>query len=129
MDIIYGTIREDAVVANVKGKDFVKFMLTTVSYVTRKGKKTKRYRTYRCSYWKTANIAPYLLKGTVLQLFGEEKIGAFLNSENKPTVSFDFHVDEIMFAQVNMEDREEKKPELQTDPVAEPANGEDDLPF
>ncbi|HRQ49781.1 MAG TPA: single-stranded DNA-binding protein [Agriterribacter sp.] len=74
-----------------------------------------------CAYWINPGIAPYLTKGTLVELYGRIGVNAWTNTEGEAKASLTFHVNNIKL---------HGSPKQQdTAAVAEKETAKDDLPF
>ncbi|GAA0537009.1 single-stranded DNA-binding protein [Chitinophaga japonensis] len=130
---IKGRLTADATVNTTKSnKQLVAFNLAVnESYRNANGETITSTEYFRCAYWKTTNIAPYLTKGTMLMLTGRLKADAYINKQGQATPSLDFHIRDIEFLSGGR--RKDNKAQGATAPApAETemvAVTEDDLPF
>lgn len=77
-----------------------------------------------CSYWLTTKVAQYLTKGTLVGLYGNMGINAYVTSEGEPRANFTFHVNDLKIHGKTIRGEATVSPD--TNSNNEPA---DDLPF
>ena len=83
---VTGHIGQDATVTNTNGKSVVNFSVAhTESYKNSEGVKVDKTTWVNCSYWDAEKVAPYLKKGTIVQLQGTPAAVAYTskNGENR----------------------------------------------
>ncbi len=60
------------------------------------GTETKKITTYiQCDYWVNPGIAPYLIKGVLVELCGRIGVNAYVNQQGEAKASLTFHVNSI----------------------------------
>ncbi len=117
----------DAKVTTVKNeKQVVNFSVAVNDSYKPKGSNevTKVVTYFDCAYWINAGIAPFLKKGTIVEMDGRISVDVYKNMDGEPKASLKFHVNSIKLhggAKTSIE-----KP-VETPAVA--AKVDDDLPF
>ena len=48
-----------------------------------------------CAYWLSAGLAPYLTKGTMVEVFGRISARPWVSKDGEPMASLDFHVNNL----------------------------------
>lgn len=96
---ITGRITADARVNETKNnKKVVGFSIAiNDSYKTKDGEQRKITTYVDCSFWRTANIAPYLKKGTLVTLYGRIGINIWQTRDSQPKASLSFYTLRIDF--------------------------------
>jgi single-strand DNA-binding protein len=64
-------------------------------YKTKEGEVKEIATFINCTYWVSPGIAPYLTKGTLVELFGRIGVNAWTNTEGHAKASLTFHVSNI----------------------------------
>jgi single-strand DNA-binding protein len=126
MEII-GRITADATVTETSaGKKVVNFSIAiNDTYKARGQEAPTKITTYvNCAYWMSDAIAPYLTKGTLVELYGRMGMSAWINREGEAKASLNFHVNSIKLH--GKGGLTETKPAVTAEPLTNPA---DDLPF
>jgi len=83
----------------------------------------KKVTTYvDCSYWLTANIAPYLKKGNLVELSGRVSASAWKDLNGEPKARLNFHVNTIKLHGGGNDTKVQQEPFEESQPA-------DDLPF
>ncbi|ASE62101.1 single-stranded DNA-binding protein [Chryseobacterium indologenes] len=132
---ITAKITRNAVVRTTNsGKEVVNFgVAIRHTFRNKSGEKISQPTFFDCAYWRTPNVAPYLTKGTVVELSGRITPSAWMDKEGKLRAGLNFHVSEIIF---HGGDGKKDGQTAQEEPVktgkSEPAfagDGDDDLPF
>ncbi len=132
---ITAKISRDAVVKNTtSGKEVVNFgVAIRHSYRNKEGEKIKQTTFFDCAYWRTTNVAPYLKKGTLVELSGRVSASAWLDKEGNLRAGLNFHVGEIIFhgGEGKQGGETVKKETVKADNTATAFAGDndDDLPF
>lgn len=97
------------------------------------GEKISQPTFFDCAYWRTPNIAPYLTKGTIVELSGRVSPRAWVDKEGNLKAGLNFQVSEIVFHGVDGKQGGEtvQKETVKTGNTAPAIAGEndDDLPF
>lgn len=123
-----GRITADAKVNSLTdGRKVVRFSIALNDRYKPKGSDLwKQLTTYvNCFYWQREALAPFLTKGTLVELAGRISVSAWKNTAGEAKGSLDFFVNTLKFHGGNAE-----KKTVST-PVVVSAKGEtaDDLPF
>jgi single-strand DNA-binding protein len=94
---IVARIVSDAQVSEMKsGKRVVNFSVAINDYYKPKNGEGVQLTTFaRCSYWVSPAIAPRLVKGALVQLYGRIAVGAFTNKSGEAVGVLNFHVSSI----------------------------------
>lgn len=130
---ITGRITRDAVVrTTATGKQVVNFSIgIRHRYKNKEGEKINEDTFFDCSYWRTPNIAPYLTKGTVVELSGRISPSAWIDKQGNLKAGLNFRTSEIEFhggsAKTEATGQITQKPASNA-PV-KVAESDDDLPF
>jgi single-strand DNA-binding protein len=82
-----------------------------------------------CSYWRTEKVAPYLIKGTLIGLFGDIGVNAYVNAQGQPRANFTMHVNELKFYTSSKHNQQDTKPGQVPVPNGTATVASDDLPF
>lgn len=86
----------DATVRKTKNDKEVTGFRVAINRRYLSGGEQKEETTYvDCSYWRTTAIAPYLTKGSLVQLYGHMSARAWVSREGEPMASLNFHTNEI----------------------------------
>jgi single-strand DNA-binding protein len=127
MEII-GRLTADAKVATLNDeRKVVNFSIAiTDSYRAKgSGERTQLTTYVQCAYWVSPSIAPYLTKGTLVELSGRMSANAWVNMDGEAKATLRFHVSALkLHGGPSRGDAENK-------PVAVPTSTAvtDDLPF
>ena len=123
----------DAVVKTIKNdKKVISFNVAiNDSFNPKDGTELKKVVTYvQCSYWVSTTIAPYLTKGTLVELYGRIGVNAYNNSEGEAKAALTFHVNNIKLHGGGKANNTTKEPvgevPIAANELTEPL---DDLPF
>ena len=95
---ITGRITKDATVHKIlNDKQVVNFSIAiNDSYKPKGSSEYKEIVTYiDCSYWMGINVAQWLKKGTLVQLFGRIGISVYTTSDGKASGSLSFHINSL----------------------------------
>jgi len=127
MEII-GRVTADAKVTTLKDeRKVVNFAIAINDSYRAKGsgERTQLTTYVQCAYWVSPSIAPYLTKGTLVELSGRMRADAWVNMDGEARAALRFHVSGLKLHGRSGRGDEEKKP------AATPASTEvtDDLPF
>jgi single-strand DNA-binding protein len=122
---LVGRITKDAQVHQTKnGKDVVNFSIAINDNYKPKESEVVRLTTFvNCSYWVRTGIAPYLKKGTLVEITGRLGVNAYLDNNNQPKASLNFHVNAVKIHSSR------KAAEAVTAGAPSPESKEEDLPF
>jgi single-strand DNA-binding protein len=129
---ITGRITADAVVRTTKSdKKVVGFNLAINENYKSNGEKKQVTTYFECSMWKSDSLAPYLTKGTLVELTGSVGVRAFISGD-EAKASLTFRVDTVkLHGKTNA--KVEAQPPVVTSAEAPSFNTipvpEDDLPF
>lgn len=100
------------------------------SYKNKSSEEVKKVATFfQCSYWVNPNIAQYLAKGTLVELYGRVGLNVYKDMQGEPKGSLIFHVNNIKLhgsSKGNNQSKEEKQTPTKVKELTEPL---DDLPF
>jgi single-strand DNA-binding protein len=123
-----GRITADAKVNSLAdGRKVVRFSIALNDRYKPKGSDQRKQLTtfVNCSYWQREALAPFLTKGTLVELAGRISVSAWKNAAGEAKGSLDFFVSTLKFHG----GKAEKKAAVT--PVALHAEGEnaEDLPF
>ena len=96
---ITGRLTADATVATLKDERKVVNFSVAIndSYKPKGGERVKVVAYYNCSYWITEKVAPYLTKGTLLELEGRIFVKPYVSKAGEPKASLNCHVTNIKF--------------------------------
>jgi len=123
--LIVGRITKDAAVTTVAGeRQVVNFSIAINDRYKAKGQEPKEFTLFvNCSYWMTTKVAPFLLKGTLIEAEGRLFLNAYQDKTGQPRASLNCHVNSL---KIHGTSRKNGQPVL-----AENAQEKitDDLPF
>jgi single-strand DNA-binding protein len=94
MEII-GRLTADAKVATLKDeRKVVNFSIAINDSYRAKGsgERTQLTTYVQCAYWVSQSIAPYLIKGTLVELSGRMSADAWVNMDGEAKATLRFHV-------------------------------------
>ncbi|MXN90805.1 single-stranded DNA-binding protein [Flavobacterium sp. Sd200] len=95
---ITGRLTANAQVRSYNGKDVVNFSIAVNDrYKDKEGNKVVLTDFFNCSYWLTAKVAPYLLKGGIVEVSGRVSAGAYMGNDGAPKASLNVNVNRITF--------------------------------
>ncbi len=123
---LFGRLTADAKVNELKdNRKVVNFRIAINDrYKPKNSDELKAVTTFvNCSYWRSAGIAAYLIKGKFVELYGRINAGAYINAQNEVKAALNFHVNSIKL-HGNLQSAFIEK-EL----VKQPEEAVDDLPF
>ena len=123
---LFGRLTADAKVNELKdNRKVVNFSIAINDrYKPKNSDDLKTVTTFvNCSYWMSAGIASYLIKGKFVELYGRINAGAYMNAKNELKASLNFHVNSLKFHGGLQAVFVEKET------VQEPIEPVDDLPF
>jgi single-strand DNA-binding protein len=126
---IFGRLTADAKVNELKdGRKVVNFNIASNdSYKPKGSNEIKKVTTYfNCSYWINSNIAKFLTKGSLVELYGRVGVNAYISTEGEPKASLTFYVIKIKLHGKPAGERKENA--VPVDAV-ESTGTSDDLPF
>ena len=94
---IVARIVSDALVSQTKsGKKVVNFPVAINDYYKPKNGEGVQTTTYvRCTYWNSEAIAPRLVKGVLVELYGRLGVEAYTNKSGDPVGVINFQVSRI----------------------------------
>jgi single-strand DNA-binding protein len=134
MNITAKITRTAEVRTTSNGKEVVNFgVAIRHTFRNKDGEKISQPTFFDCAYWRTAKIAPYLTKGTIVELSGRVSPRAWVDKEGNLKAGLNFHVSEIVFHGGDTKQGGEtvKKEAVKTGNTAPVFAGDndDDLPF
>lgn len=96
---IVGRLTENAQVQTLSnGKQVVNFSVAVNdNYRNKTGENVQQTSFFDCAYWLSTGVAPYLTKGTLVELEGRVSARAWLNREGEPQAGLNFHTSKIKF--------------------------------
>jgi single-strand DNA-binding protein len=100
------------------------------SYKTKQGERREQVTYYNCSYWINTKIAPYLTKGTLVELDGRTSASAWMNKDGELRSGLNFSASRIKLHGGGNKEISKQQPTSETlkdNPFADEEN--DDLPF
>ena len=120
-----GRVTANAKVTETKtGKKVTNFSIAINDrYKTKEGKARVVVTFVNCAYWLNAGIAPYLKKGTLVELYGRIGVNVWTNADGEAKGALTFHVSNIKLH------GKSGAAEKQTVPAATVTEPADDLPF
>jgi len=93
---ITGRLVADAAVKTIEGDKTVTNFRVAVNRRYRSGGELKEDTTFiDCAYWRTDALAPYLVKGLVVQLYGHISARPWVSRDGELMASLNFHTNEI----------------------------------
>jgi len=127
MEII-GRVTADAKVTTLKDeRKVVNFSIAINDSYRAKGsgERTQLTTYVQCAYWVSPSIAPYLTKGTLVELSGRMSADAWVNMDGEARAALRFHVSALKLHGGS------PRAGAENQPTAPPANTAvtDDLPF
>ena len=92
-----GRLTADAKISTLKDeRKVVNFSIAINDRYKSANGETKEITTFiNCAYWVNPAIAPYLTKGTLVEIYGRIGIKAWTNAEGQAKASLNFHVSNI----------------------------------
>lgn len=88
-DAKINTLKDDRQVVNFN-------VAVNDNYKIKGSEEVKKVATYfQCSYWVNPNIAQYLTKGTLVELYGRVGVNVYKGMQGEPKGSLTFHVNNI----------------------------------
>ncbi len=131
---ITGRLTANAQVRNVKGDKKVTGFTIAMNRSYKKGEEKKTITTYvDCSYWINSGVAEYLKKGTLVQLYGDMDVNAWVDKDGNAKGRLTFHTQTIKIlakpgnATAEVTATAESKAKQKARATGNP--DEDDLPF
>lgn len=116
---ITGRLTRDAQVRSVGEKNVVNFSVAVNdSYKKKAGERITQTEFFDCSFWLGTGIAPYLTKGSIVELYGRVSARAYTANDGSLKAALQFNTARIKFHGSN-------KPEGQTQkkPMTSPYTG------
>jgi len=97
MEVVTGRLTADAKVNTVKGdRQVVNFSIAINDrYKSKNGETKDNTRFVNCSYWTGIGIAPYLLKGGLVELAGRIDLNVWNDMDRKARGALTLHVTNI----------------------------------
>jgi single-strand DNA-binding protein len=94
---ITGRLTGDAVVRTLSDdRKVVNFSLAVSdSYKAKNGERVTNTEFFDCSYWIGTGIAPYLTKGSIVELAGRVSVRAWIDGEGLAKAGLNFHTSKI----------------------------------
>ncbi len=94
---ITGRLTADAQVRTLSdNRQVVNFSVAVSdSYKAKSGERITQTEFFDCSYWIGTGIAPYLTKGSVVELAGRVSARAWVDSDGQPKAGLNFHTSKI----------------------------------
>ena len=142
---ITGRVTADAQVRTLSDeRQVVNFSVAVSdSYKAKSGERVTQTEFFDCSYWIGTGIAPYLTKGSIVELSGRVSVRAWIDGEGQPKAGLNFHTSKITLyggnggdakAAPQAKDNGRAKPAEKMDVhkavvVSDAPAGDDDLPF
>lgn len=122
---IVARLTSDAQVAETKsGKKVVNFSVAINDYYKPKNGDGVQLTTFaRCAYWVNSSIAPRLVKGTLVELYGRICVEAYTNKSGEAVGVLTFHVATIKLHTTK------GTGSSTTSPGSASGSDDDDLPF
>jgi len=126
MEVLTGRLTANATVKEIsEDKQVVNFSVAVNdNYKTKDGQKVESVRYFKCAYWASAAIAPFLKKGGLVELAGRIDLQVWNDMEGKAKGTLTMHINNIRLLgnTKNQETNIEK-------PAPQPEGVKDDLPF
>lgn len=130
---INGRLVADAAVRETKsGKKVTGFTIAINDSYRPKGGDRVQITTYvECSYWLNAGLAEYLLKGTLVELYGRMEAGAYIGKDATAVGTLKFHTEKIKLLGKSSGSGTERQDSKSTEKKILTGDGknDDDLPF
>ena len=122
---IIGRLTRDAQVSTLPSdKQVVNFSVAVNdSYRSKQGERVQQTAYFDCAYWLTTKVAPFLTKGTLVELTGRVGARAWLDRNGEARATLAFHTSQIKFHGGG------SGTEQQENKVGSTAQDKDDLPF
>lgn len=128
---IIGRLTKDAQVRTTsQDRQVVNFTVAVSdSYRNKQGERVEQTAYFDCAYWLSTGIAPYLTKGSLVELSGRVSARAWSGKDGQPYAGLNFHTSQIKFYGGS------KKSTIPQDSTAQESNRvvaqelTDDLPF
>lgn len=129
MQMLIGRLTQNAKVSALKdGRKVTNFSLAiNDSYKPKGSSEVKKIVTYiDCAYWLTDKVAPYLLKGSVIEVLGRIGVRAYTNLQNEAKGVLTCHVQDI---KIHGNGNRINTATADKEATALPEEKTDDLPF
>ena len=126
MEVLTGRLTANATVKEIsEGKQVVNFSIAVNDrYKTKGGEAKENTRFFKCAYWLSTAIAPFLKKGGLVELAGRIDVQVWNDMEGKPRGALTMHVNNIkLLGSTKGQETNVEKPAPQLEGV------KDDLPF
>jgi len=123
--LIVGRITKDAIVTTAAGeRQVVNFSIAINDRYKAKGQEPKEFTLFvNCSYWMSTKVAPFLLKGTLIEAEGRLYLNAYQDKAGEPRASLNCHVNVL---KIHGGSRKSGQPAAQENAAKKIS---DDLPF
>lgn len=128
---IIGRLTRDAQVRTLSnGKQLVNFSVAVNdSYRNKQGERVEQTTYFDCADWRTTRLAPFLTKGTLIELTGRVYASAWTGKNGEPKAGLNFHTSNIKFHGGSrksgaFQDTDQSKNDRVSEQIIE-----DDLPF
>lgn len=129
MQQLIGRLTQNAKVSQLKdGRKVTNFSLAiNDSYKPKGSSEIKKIVTYiDCAYWLTDKVAPYLVKGSVIEVMGRIGVRAYINLQNEAKGTLTCHVQDI---KIHSNAKGAGTTSSTNSSVTVPEETPDDLPF
>lgn len=114
---VIGYLGKDAWINETNGKKVVNFSVAyTEKYKNAQGVDTEKTTWVECAMWEKEKVAPFLLKGTLVQCIGRPSTNAFVNKQGELMSSLKLGVISLQLLSSGKKEG--------TPPVPVPENGE-----
>lgn len=114
---IVGRLTADAVTRTVQGDKKVVGFSLAVNDSFRSGEERKEVTNFfECSYWRNEEIAEYLKKGGLVQVYGRVGVNAYIAKDGEARGVLTFHVSEIKLFGGAVQNVEGKNVQAKEDP-------------
>lgn len=91
-----GRLTRDAEVRVTKSnKKVLNFTIAVNDTYFSEGEKKEVTTFIDCSYWLGAGLAPYLTKGTMVEIFGRISARPWVSRDGEPMASLSFHINNL----------------------------------
>ncbi|MBN9294272.1 MAG: single-stranded DNA-binding protein [Flavobacteriia bacterium] len=108
---ITGRLTRDAEVRTAGNGKVVSFSVAVNdSYRNRNGERVQLTEYYSCSYWRTAKIADFLTKGTLVELTGWLTARAWVGNDGEAHAGLNFNTSIIRFLGGGYREQEQQAP-------------------
>lgn len=134
---IIGHLGKDALVKNVNGKTVINFSVAhSERYKNAAGELVEKTTWADCAYWTDkVNVAPYLLKGTLVYVEGQPEADVFTSTGGVATATLRMRVGMVQLLGAKSENaaapvaNKQQAPTTSTPPPQAASAAVDDLPF